>query len=109
MFLHCCLLESISSVETGEDLEELMEKEEHREQEEEEEKEDSKPVDLSEFQAFVLPVSCGPVEGLLYKNRFAGRWESELSLRWCLFCKAVPLGNGTRYNSAKSKCNNCNV
>lgn len=50
---------------------------EGEEQEEEEddssEEEESEPVSLLEFEAAVLPVSCGSITGDLYKKRFAGR------------------------------------
>lgn len=43
------------------------------EEEDEDDGEDGEPVDLTEFQAVVLPVSCGSVTGELYKERFTGR------------------------------------
>ncbi|MCJ8749509.1 hypothetical protein PDJAM_G00177020 [Pangasius djambal] len=59
------------SEEDGEQEEEDNE-EEDEEEEDEEEEEESEPVDLSQFEAAVLPVSCGSVTGDLYKNRFVG-------------------------------------
>lgn len=76
MFIHCSLLESVSGVEMDEssnDFEDYI----RRRREllvEEEEEEVSEPVDLSQFEPAVLPVSCGSVTGGLHKSRFAGRW-----------------------------------
>lgn len=64
------LSEPVSGVETDESSEHP---EEDREQEQEaEEERESEPVDLSQFEPDVLPVSCDTVTGDLYKNRFAG-------------------------------------
>lgn len=71
--LHWCLLDSVSSVETE------GSSEVHEEEWKLEEEEDSEAGDLTQFNAFALPVSCGAVSGILYKSRFAGR-SSELSL-----------------------------
>lgn len=61
------------SNEDQEEREQEGEEEDDDDNEEEEEAEDSEPVDLSEFEAAVLPVSCGSITGDLYKKRFAGR------------------------------------
>ncbi|XP_026882508.2 nuclear body protein SP140-like protein isoform X2 [Electrophorus electricus] len=55
------------------DEEEEQEEEEDDDEEEEEggETEEGEAVDLSEFQAPSLPVSCGSVSGVLFKSRFA--------------------------------------
>ncbi|GAA6084158.1 nuclear body protein SP140-like protein isoform X1, partial [Tachysurus ichikawai] len=47
------------------------------EEEDEDDGEDGEPVDLTEFQAVVLPVSCGSVTGELYKERFTGGSRSK--------------------------------
>ncbi|KAK1785608.1 hypothetical protein P4O66_018973, partial [Electrophorus voltai] len=51
--------------------EEMEESVEQREEREEEDEEEGEAVDLSEFQAPSLPVSCGSVSGVLFKSRFA--------------------------------------
>ncbi|KAK3508367.1 hypothetical protein QTP70_022943 [Hemibagrus guttatus] len=53
-------------------LQKLIKLEEEDIKQEEEEEDDSEPADLSKFQDFALPVSCGSVSGSLYKSRFAG-------------------------------------
>ncbi|XP_053540186.1 nuclear autoantigen Sp-100 [Ictalurus punctatus] len=60
----------VETNESSEDHEKWIEEEDNEQEEEEEE--DSEKVDLSEFQAFALSVSCGCVSGFLYKDRFAG-------------------------------------
>lgn len=47
--------------------------EEQEEEDDSSEEEESEPVSLLEFEAAVLPVSCGSITGDLYKKRFAGR------------------------------------
>ncbi|XP_017337097.1 nuclear body protein SP140 [Ictalurus punctatus] len=64
--------QSASSVVTDESSEDHEEWTENEDSEQEEEEEDSDTVDLSEFQDFALPVSCGSVSGLIYKDRFTG-------------------------------------
>ncbi|KAF4080677.1 hypothetical protein AMELA_G00174170, partial [Ameiurus melas] len=64
--------ESASSVETDESSDDHEERTLDEDSEQEEEEEDSDTVDLSEFQTFALPVSCGSVSGFLYKSRFTG-------------------------------------
>ncbi|XP_060759899.1 uncharacterized protein LOC132870279 [Neoarius graeffei] len=46
--------------------------EEQEEEDDSSEEEESEPVSLLEFEAAVLPVSCGSITGDLYKKRFAG-------------------------------------
>ncbi|XP_060760465.1 nuclear body protein SP140-like protein isoform X2 [Neoarius graeffei] len=70
--LHWCLLDSVSSVETE------GSSEVHEEEWKLEEEEDSEAGDLTQFNAFALPVSCGAVSGILYKSRFAGSWSKSI-------------------------------
>ncbi|KAK3525209.1 hypothetical protein QTP86_023238, partial [Hemibagrus guttatus] len=59
--------------EDGDRGEENVEEEEENEGEEE----DNELVDMSEFKAAVLPVSCGSVTGELYRERFTGGSRSK--------------------------------
>ncbi|KAG7325923.1 hypothetical protein KOW79_010848 [Hemibagrus wyckioides] len=73
------LLSSIDMGELSEDQEEEGEEdgEDRTEEEDEDEEEDAEPVDMSEFKAEVLPVSCGSVTGELYTKRFTGGSRSK--------------------------------
>ncbi|KAI5087462.1 nuclear body protein SP140-like protein [Silurus meridionalis] len=64
LLLHRCLLESASSAGTEGSWNEA--------DKEGDEEEDGQPVDLSKFQGYALPVSCGSVSGVLYESRFRG-------------------------------------
>ncbi|KAK3525202.1 hypothetical protein QTP86_023233, partial [Hemibagrus guttatus] len=67
------LIESVSSVETEGSREDQDEERTLRQEEEDDdEEEDSQQVELSKFNDFALPVSCGSVSGVLYRSRFAG-------------------------------------
>ncbi|XP_060721437.1 nuclear body protein SP140-like protein isoform X2 [Tachysurus vachellii] len=66
--------------ESSDDQEEEREEDGERganEEENEDDGEDGEPVDLTEFQPAVLPVSCDSVTGELYKKRFTGGSRSK--------------------------------
>ncbi|XP_072530652.1 uncharacterized protein [Salminus brasiliensis] len=63
--------EEQSGVEELEDREEEEEEDEDEDDEEDEDEDETGPVDPSLFQAPSLPVSCGSMNGVFYKCRFA--------------------------------------
>ncbi|XP_047672422.1 nuclear body protein SP140-like protein isoform X2 [Tachysurus fulvidraco] len=72
-------LVSLRMDESSEDQEEEGEEDRERgaDQAAEEEEDEDDGEDLTEFQAAVLPVSCGSITGELYKNRFTGGSRSK--------------------------------
>ncbi|KAK2864776.1 hypothetical protein Q7C36_003930 [Tachysurus vachellii] len=65
--------ESVSDVETERSRKDHEEERTLKQEEgEEEHEEEDEEVDLSKFNDYALPVSCGSVSGVLYKSRFAG-------------------------------------
>ncbi|XP_053345660.1 nuclear body protein SP140-like protein [Clarias gariepinus] len=72
-----------SSPETNESNEDRVEWIEEEDNEKEEDNgSDSEPVDLSTFDNFALPVSCGSVSGILYKSRFTRSKSIRTERRW---------------------------